>query len=122
MAWEHFEKRASGECKAVRNADGTVVPGTYEMGIITTGKSRMFEGYFIYVRIENLEIIGKSKGNCDSYRLALDDCNDRLDKEGLRLMVAGNAPTYSESALSGVSGYGYISGGRDPLGIMAFTE
>jgi len=92
------------------------------MGTITTGKSRMFEGYFLCVRIENLEIIGKSKGNCDSYRLALDDCNDQLEQKGLRLLVAGNSPEYSESALSGGSGYGCVSGMRDPLSIMSFAE
>jgi hypothetical protein len=120
MSWEHFDSKASGTCQLQNSTDNTTLNGQYQRGLISTGKSRVFHGYYIKVYLEDGEIImGTDPNNSDSYTLALKDFNAHLAAKNLRLLVAGNVPEYSESAMSGPAGYGYLPGEKKAVDIMS---
>ena len=120
MSWEHFEVKFSGECQLQHMVETETFNATYEMGILTTGRQRVFWGYHqIVIELPDGRVVGKSKGYSGSYSFALDNCNEALREAKLRLLVAGNAPTYSESAMSSGSGMGYVVGRQSAVGIMA---
>ena len=89
------------------------------MGYLSTGKQRVFWGYQIVITLGAREFVAKSEGGAESFRPVLRVCNDVLRAEGLRLLVAGNAPSYAESGLSSGSGYGYVEGCSKALKIMS---
>ena len=89
---------------------------------VTTGKSRVFWGYQIIVYYKGVAIAGRSKGYSETYSLALKDCNSQMAEQGLTLLVAGNLSSYSESAMSGPAGYGYIKGKKTGVRIMSTAE
>lgn len=111
MAWEHFEIKDTGCCKVFNTQTASEISAVYEIGILSTGRSRVFWGDQIIVYIEQTSFIGRNKGNSESYHPALRDLNEKLAAKDLRLLVAGNHPSYIESPMSGLSGYGYIGRG-----------
>ncbi|MBK1642466.1 hypothetical protein CKO12_11370 [Chromatium okenii] len=118
MRWEHFEPKKSGTCQLQKTTDNTILSGEYERGIVTTGKSRVFHGYYVRVDIDGETVTGFDPIHSESYHLALQNCNAQLAEKDLRLLVAGNVPEYSESAMSGGSGYGYLPGHKKAIDIM----
>lgn len=82
----------------------------------------MFWGYSVSIKTETKEIVGKSQGYVGTYRYALDDCNRKLALDGLILRVAGNAEGYSESALSGPAGLGYLEGRPEAVEILSRVD
>lgn len=121
MAWEHFEILDSGCCRIFNAQTASDISAVYEIGRLTTGRSRVFWGDQIIVYIEQTSFIGRSKGDFGSYHPALMDLNEKLAAKDLRLMVAGNHPSYIESPMSGLSGYGYIEKGGS-CKIMSFYD
>ncbi|RIZ64938.1 MAG: hypothetical protein D0531_12165 [Methylococcales bacterium] len=119
MSWEHFEIRDQGICTVLVTDTNERTQCHYELGIITTGKSRMFWGYQIIINYKDVTIAGRSKGYSETYSQALKDCNTQMAEQGLTLLVAGNLPTYSESAMSGPAGHGYIKGYQTGVRIMS---
>jgi hypothetical protein len=119
MSWEHFEASTEGECKAINEKTGEIVELLYERGIISTGRSRVFWGYYISLTNEQMKVIGQSEGYSESWKRALADCNRKLKILGLTLLVAGNSQNYSESAMSGGAGYGYLKDQRGAVDIMS---
>lgn len=49
MTWEHFEIHDFGGCKLKHLETGIVHDAKYEMGLISTGKSRVFWGYQLVI-------------------------------------------------------------------------
>lgn len=122
MVWEHFDIEKSGICKVLKKETGEVFDCEYNRGIISTGKSRVFWGYQILIKNDQIEILGKSQGYSETYSLALKDCNRKMEEGGFILLVAGNFDNYSESSMSGGSGYGYIEGIKEAIDIMSFYD
>jgi hypothetical protein len=119
MTWEHFDIRDEGACLLQARGDAATVDAHYAIGIVTTGKQRAFWGCQMIIRLPDREIVGRSKGNSDSYLPVLRETNKLLAAMNLILLVAGNAPSYSESALSGGGGRGYVDGSKSALRIMS---
>ena len=119
MSWEHFDVKKTGLCTVLRRETGERFQCPYQLGTVSTGKSRVFWGYQISINLGDREIIGKSQGYSESYVLALKECNWKLEAEGLLLLVAGNSAHYSESAMSGSAGYGYVSDRMAAVHIMS---
>lgn len=120
MAWEHFNVIKQGVTKVVNLTTGEISACQYKRGIILTGKSRVFWGYQIIIEIEDNVIIGRHEGYSESYFEALADCNIKIRQLGLKLLVAGNLPSYYETPLSGGAGYGYVAGKAGPVDILEF--
>lgn len=120
MTWEHFNIEQSGKCKIIHDESGNLIDCEYARGIITTGKSREFWGYQILIKVGNEEMAGRDHANSETYAIALEDLNSKLESKGLSLLVAGNANSYSESPMSGGSGYGYTEGQQEAVDIMSF--
>lgn len=121
-SWERFRPGASGRCALRRAGDGAILSGDYERGTVATGKSEVFWGYYVSIKTETKEVVGKSQGYAGTYRYALDDCNRKLALDGLILLVAGNAEGYSESALSGPAGFGYLEGHPEAVDILSRVD
>ena len=120
MSWEHFAITQSGTCQLTNTQTHTVVSANYERGILSTGKSRVFWGYQITLRLENVNVTGKSQGYVETFTLALQDLNEKLAPHNLRLNVAGNHSSYRESRMSCGSGYGYLAGHQQAVDIMSY--
>jgi hypothetical protein len=119
MAWEHFDVKKMGKCKILKIESNEIFVADYQMGIIFTGKTRSFWGHQIKIEWNDKSFSGKSQNSADSYLSALSECNKNLESEGLRLLVAGNSPSYSESGLSSGSGFGYVNGRPSAIEIMS---
>ena len=119
MAWEHFSVVKQGTCEIQSLLTMEITGVAYEMGTIETGKQHVFWGHQIVIHTPEVGIIGRAKGWNGSYLSALQDCNTQLMAAEWRLLVAGNVPTYRESAMSGDGGYGYIRGRRKALHLMS---
>ena len=121
MVWEHFDSRGHGFCKVKDKATGEILDCRYEIGIVYTGKSRVFAGYKLTVNFSGKEVVGRDKNCSESYSLALQDCNQQMEAADGLLLVAGNADGYHETGLSGGAGFGYIHGQTgDAVNIMSF--
>lgn len=103
MAWRHYETRQTGECE-VFGAHGPHFVKC-NMGLIETGRSRVFAGYFVRIIAHNGEELTGEDGQ--SLRDALADLSTKAAQLYLRLNCAGLSPTFTESGLSYNSGWGY---------------
>jgi len=122
MVWEHFNIDDGDFCNVLEKTSNELCECLYEIGTLTTGKSRVFWGYQIIVYYKGVAITGRSKGYSETYTLALKDCNTQMAEQGLTLLVVGNLSSYSESAMSGPAGYGYIKGKKTGVRIMSTAE
>ena len=122
MSWEHFEISEGDFCNVLEKTSNELCECLYEIGTITTGKSRVFWGYQIIVYYKGIAIAGRNKGYSGTYSLALKDLNTHMAEQGLTLLVAGNLRSYSESAMTGPAGYGYLRGNKTAVRIMSTAE
>ncbi|RYG86438.1 MAG: hypothetical protein EON59_09960 [Alphaproteobacteria bacterium] len=60
--WRHYTVRGTGECTGLDDSGEKLV--RYDMGIVETGRSRVFTGYFFKVTSgDDEEIIGEDGGS-----------------------------------------------------------
>lgn len=61
--WRHYVVRDTGECTVVRS-EGARERISYQLGIVETGNSRVFAGYFITATLgEDEEVTGEDSGS-----------------------------------------------------------
>lgn len=104
MNWQHHEPNQSGlTCVIDHDRD---IDCPYEIGVITTGRQRVFHRHYLkVVAPDGTAIIGTSE---HSVREALLDVDRQFDQRELTLLAAGTYPEFYESGLSANSGYGYL--------------
>ena len=106
MAWRHREVRAQGKALIVQ--DGAPIAADYGMGIITTGRARVFAGHFISLTLPSgVEFSSEDEG---SMRDALHALAHSLAVVDLELRCAGMEADFIESGLSLDTGFGYLPG------------
>jgi hypothetical protein len=112
--WRHYEVRQSGECAVADDAGKKLV--SFDLGIVETGNSRVFAGYFITIRLGSDEhITGEDEGSLIAalWRLARN-----ISARGLRLRCAGLSGQFRESGLSENTGFGYFGRQQKPTHMM----
>jgi len=114
MEWKKYQGRASGRCEIDLRGEGVLAD--FEIGIIETGRSRVFAGYYIKVITEDgEEWVEEDPG---SVRAALQALDELVAFDGGRLLCAGLHPDFYESGLSANTGFGYIESYRGAVHMM----
>ena len=101
MEWKKYQARASGQCAVDLRGEGVLAD--FEMGIIETGRSRAFFGYYIKIT---------------SAHAALRALDEEVALDDGRLLCAGLRDDFHETGLSANTGFGYIEGFRHALHMM----
>jgi hypothetical protein len=115
MTWRHYETRSTGA--VLVNKGGVPLAGTYKMGIVSTGRSRVWAGHFVSVTLPSgTEFSGEDE---QSLRAALHKLNAHLAAVDLDLRCVGLDPEFSESGLSVDTGWGYVAGVDGAVHMMA---
>ena len=114
MGWRHYEARQSGDC-GVRGTEGASLV-RFSMGIIETGRARVFAGHFIRLIIPDRDpITGEDER---SLRAALWRLARNIGPLGLTLNCVGLSADFSESGLSMDTGWGYWGRHSEPMHMM----
>ena len=101
MAWRHYEGRDKGTV-AVLDADSLPILTTYEHGIVSTGRTRVFVRATLP---SGTEFTGEDE---HSVRSALLRLAFNLSAVNLTLKCSGLDPRWRESGLSENTGWGYF--------------
>ena len=104
MTWRHHEVRQSGQC-TVLDKDVEELVG-YEVGVVETGRSRVFAAYFVKIMLRDDEEIVVQDGGSMVGALRSLVCN--ISPRGLRLHCVGLSHDWQESGLSANTGWGYF--------------
>ena len=88
----------------------------YDTGIVETGRSRVFAGYFIQITLGDEERITAEDGG--SMVRALWGLARNISASGLRLRCAGLSGQWRESGLSENGGFGYFGPHQQPMHMM----
>lgn len=116
MAWRHYEGRSTGDVPVVIE-QGDTLSATYTTGIVSTGRTRVFAGYFVgLVLPSGTEFTGEDE---HSLRRALRRLAANLSSVRIDLQCAGLDPRWQESGLSENSGYGYFTCYPEAVHMMA---
>lgn len=114
MDWRHYEVRQSDDCE-IQAQDGTSM-GRFTMGIVETGKQRVFAGHFVRLLLADRDpIIGEDE---HSLRAALWRLARNIEPLGLTLNCVGLRAEFSESGLSVDTGWGYWGPHSEPMHMM----
>jgi len=114
MGWRHYEARQSGDCEATDEQGTSLL--RYDMGIVETGRSRVFAGHFIRLMLTDHEpITGEDE---HSLRAALWRLARNIEPLGLTLNCVGLNAQFNESGLSMDTGWGYWGPHSDPVHMM----
>lgn len=113
MAWEHFDVKDSGQLRVYDLEEHDWQPGWYQIGTVSTGKSRVFHGYRVCVSTQDQDFHGSDS---HSIHEALRACGARMNAAGFKLRVVGLSAQYGESGMSFNSGSGYLRG--QPVSMM----
>lgn len=104
MEWKHYQPNQTGLACVIDHDRDFDCP--FEIGVITTGRQRVFHRHYVKVIApDGTDIIGTSE---HSLREALLDLDRQLDQLKLTLLAAGTYPEFFETGLSANTGYGYI--------------
>lgn len=114
MKWRHYEVRQSDDCE-VCSRDGTSLI-QFTMGIVETGKQRVFAGHFVRLLLTDRDpITGEDE---HSLRAALWRLVRNIEPLGLTLNCVGLRAEFSESGLSVDTGWGYWGPHSEPMHMM----
>ncbi len=114
MVWRHYEARKSGDCELLRGQDTS--PASYAIGIVETGRARVFAGHFVRLTLSDDRQITGEEGH--SLRAALWRLARNLTPLGLALNCVGINAEFSESGLSMDTGWGYWGRHSVPMHMM----
>lgn len=114
-AWRHYQVHHFDACTVAGGGDERLL--RCEMGIVETGRSRVFAGYFFRVALEDDEQITGEDGA--SMIAALRSLAHDLSARGLRLQCAGISAQWRESGLSRNTGWGYYGHQQQPIHMLA---
>jgi hypothetical protein len=112
--WRHHQTRQSGGCTVLEAGNERLVD--YDMGIVETGRTHVFSGYFFRVTLADDDKIVAEDG--PSMIAALWRLARNLSARGLRLRCAGMSGEWRESGLSQNTGWGYFGPHQQPMHIM----
>lgn len=105
MGWRHYEGRKKGNVLLL-DGDGARIHATYEHGLVLTGRSRVFAGYYVCVTLPNeTEFTGEDEHSLHSALLRL---ASNLAAGKLILTCSGLDPRWRQSGLSENTGWGYL--------------
>lgn len=105
MAWRHYEGRHTGQVGLI-NQSGELSAAEYEHGLVATGKTRVFAGYFVRLTLPGgTEFLGEDE---HSLRSALLRLSSNMSAVRLAPECSGLDPRWRESGLSENTGYGYF--------------
>ena len=114
MTWRLHEVRRAGECTVV-DTDGEK-PVRYEVGVVETGRSRVFAGYFVHITLGDDEQI--TAEDAGSLVHALRRLASNISASGPRLNCVGLSAQWRESGLSENTGFGYFGPHQQPMHMM----
>lgn len=112
--WRHYHVTKRGQCSLQKL--GQPLIGSFELGIVETGRSRVFAGYFVRISVEGQTFSGEDAA---VLLVALLDCAMKLKGASLELNAAGMSPQFRQTGLSFNSSVGYIDGGREPIHMLS---
>jgi hypothetical protein len=114
MAWMNFDIWRTGEAHVV--IGGIDTPCKFDIGIIVTGKQRVFKAFYIRIELPSGEEIHGE----DQYgvRAAMFALSGELGKRDIMLNAVGLRDDFYESGLSFNSGQGYLKGSAHPVHMM----
>lgn len=116
MEWRHYEVRDQGTA-LVLDKDGVAIDATYSLGLVSTGRSRVFAGYFVkLILATGTEFMGEDE---HSLRPALWQLASSLSSVGLELRCSGLDQRWRESGLSVDTGWGYFMFYPEAVHMMA---
>jgi len=114
MTWRHYDVRQSGECTVLDKRGEKRV--RYDMGIVETGRSRVFAGYFVHITLgDDEQITAEDSG---SLGRALRRLASNISASGPRLNCVGLSGQWRESGLSENTGFGYFGPDQQPMHMM----
>lgn len=106
MIWKKYQPRRKGDCHIELNGEDVIVE--FEIGLIETGRQRIFSGHYIKaLGPDGEEWLGE---DTSSVRAALRALDEDVGHDRGRLLCAGLLDGFRESGLSVDTGYGYIDG------------
>lgn len=112
--WRHYESRHSGECTVSEEGEEKLV--SYDLGIVETGRSRVFGGYFVQIVVSPTEQVTAEDEH--SLIAALWRLARNASARGLHLHCAGLSGQWRESGLSENTGWGYFGRHQQPTWMM----
>lgn len=115
MVWRHYEVRHTGQVVLIDQTGGRIT-AEYESGLVATGRTRVFAGYFVRLTLPGgTEFLGEDE---HSLRSALLRLASNMSAVRLAPQCAGLDPRWRESGLSENSGFGYFVFYPEPVHMM----
>jgi hypothetical protein len=106
VIWKKHQAHREGKCYVNLNGEGIIA--RFEMGIIETGRQRVYAGNYIKaIGPDGEEWLGE---DASSMLKALRALDEDIERDRGRLLCAGLLDGFHESGLSVDTGYGYIDG------------
>jgi hypothetical protein len=118
QAWRKYSGR-DRECMLIQvgNASKKAQVARVQYGSVTTGKQRVWVGYFVQV----VDVNGREwlAEDPHSLRRALRKVEACLNEASLSLAVVGLSSDWSETGLSANTGYGYVPNASGPIHMLS---
>lgn len=114
MGWRHYEVRQSGDCEVLKDGEPSLV--RFDIGIVETGRTRVFAGHFVRLSLsDGRQITGEDER---SLRAALWRLARNLTPLWLTINCVGLNAEFTESGLSVDTGWGYWGPHSEPMHMM----
>ena len=114
MGWRHYEVRQSGDCEVLKDGEPSLV--RFDIGIVETGRTRVFTGHFVRLSLaDGRQITGEDER---SLRAALWRLARNVTPLWLTINCVGLNAEFTESGLSVDTGWGYWGPHSEPMHMM----